>query len=333
MAIARVIIQDEVNVQLRGVDRGTLGKIVEAQSYYVPKYMFSPKYKLGQWNGKISLAKASGRVFLNLLDEVAQILENSGYNLDIEDQRQDYPITLSQFDENYLSEYSIKNTPVVIRDYQIDAIKTAIEHGNGILTVGTGGGKTLICAVISKLYLEHGLVLVIVPNIDLVFQTTATFRNFGVDCGMWYGELKEMKPCVISTWQSLENTPELFHDVITVVVDECLAGDTMITTPAGPVRIDKLREDDVVLSYNTENGNVESDRIVKVHNNLTKSSNEKMYELVFDDGTILEMTGNHKVWTSRGYVRADELMPEDEVINLNTLDPRYQEENSNEEEQ
>jgi intein/homing endonuclease len=43
-----------------------------------------------------------------------------------------------------------------------------------------------------------------------------------------------------------------------------------------------------------------------------------MYRLLFDDETVIEVTGNHKFLTARGYVRADELGPDDEIVNTRT---------------
>ena len=52
--------------------------------------------------------------------------------------------------------------------------------------------------------------------------------------------------------------------------------------------------------------------IIKVHKNI---SNEQMYRITTSKGAI-NITGNHKVKTQRGWVRADELNLKDEIEDL-----------------
>jgi intein/homing endonuclease len=56
------------------------------------------------------------------------------------------------------------------------------------------------------------------------------------------------------------------------------------------------------------------DTVVKQHINLTNSSIEKMYKLEFDNGSIIEVTGNHKFLTNQGWVRVDELTKNHEIL-------------------
>lgn len=80
--------------------------------------------------------------------------------------------------------------------------------------------NTIVCAAVAATYCPHGKVIVIVPNIDLAIQTQATFKRVGIDCGIWYGEMKDARQVTISTWQSLDNYPELMEGVIAVILDE-----------------------------------------------------------------------------------------------------------------
>lgn len=185
-----------------------------------------PAFKLGRWDGKIRLMSARGKTFLNLLDDVLPIFEDRGYEFEVEDHRRDYQHILDDIeerglpDENYFSEYELKGEQVVLRDYQVDAINTAIQEGSGLLEMATGSGKTLTCAAISDYYSKYGNVVVIVPNIDLAVQTQGLFRNVGIDAGIWYMDVKDRREVTISTWQSLDHYPELFSDVVCCIVDE-----------------------------------------------------------------------------------------------------------------
>ena len=73
----------------------------------------------------------------------------------------------------------------------------------------------------SKIWSEHGRVVIIVPNIDLVIQTQSEFiKRVGIDVGIWYGDRKDRNQITIATWQSLDHFPELFNEVVCVIVDE-----------------------------------------------------------------------------------------------------------------
>lgn len=183
--------------------------------------------------------------------------------------------------------------------------------------------NTLMTAVLANAASVHGRVIVIVPNTDLVAQTAADFVNLGLDVGVYYGAKKEFdKTHTICTWQSLnvlmkndiERLGEFLSNVNCVLVDECFDGDSLILTPSGYVPIKMINPGDVVLNYSEETGCFKEDIVIKRHENLTKSSSEKMYEMEFDNGTKIKVTGNHKFLTNLGWVRADELDDRHEIV-------------------
>jgi superfamily II DNA or RNA helicase len=89
--------------------------------------------------------------------------------------------------------------------------------------------NTIITAGLSQLYYPYGKILIIVPRIDLVVETHATVQAMGMmDCGMFFDELKDPKYITVTTWQSLENCPELFHEVAAVIVDEAHGADAKV---------------------------------------------------------------------------------------------------------
>ena len=224
MSTAKIVIKDEVNVRIKGLDPDTHDIVQDRLTFFVPGYIHMPAYKLQRWDGKIRLFKTSGATYLNLLDYVFPIIEQHGYDIVVEDNREDYTdITdsLLFISKDYLNGYFIDGEPAVVRDYQVDSVNKCLTEGSGILELATGSGKTLICAILAKLYSVLGnRVVVIVPNIDLLLQTQHWFKNFGVDAGVWYGGIKDRKIVTIATWQSLDHFPELFSEVICVIVDE-----------------------------------------------------------------------------------------------------------------
>lgn len=178
--------------------------------------------------------------------------------------------------------------------------------------------NTSMCASLAKSYEDAGgyRSLIIVPDKSLTDQTFEEYAYFGIDVGEYSGTSKDIAhQHVVSTWQALQNNPTLVQQFDVIIVDECLARDTKITMVDGTMKeIQNVVAGDKILSYNIETEEFESDVVVTQHNNMMISSQEEMYELEFDTSLIIGVTGNHKILTTRGYIRADKLTEEDEII-------------------
>jgi hypothetical protein len=115
---------------------------------------------------------------------------------------------------------------------------------------------------------------------------------------------------------------DFLEGVVCVMVDECFNGQSKVLTPNGYIPIKDINPGDKVINYSEETKEFKVDTVVKQHINLTNSSIEKMYKLEFDNGSIIEVTGNHKFLTNQGWVRVDELTKNHEILtpSINTLD-------------
>ena len=241
MRTAKVTLLDEVNVQIRGIDPDTLKIVRDALTHYVPGYRFMPKYKMGWWDGTICLMTETGRTRLGHLGQILPILEKAKYDINLVDQRQDWSHIANQIgliDENVHVGYCWKKTgePIVMRDYQVDAVNTALKAGSGILELATAGGKSIVVGTMAKIYANYGNVVVVVPTIQLALQTRNTFRQIGINSGIWYGEEHDRQTVTLSTWQSLDHYAELMDGVVMVAVDECqdAKGKTLDEILSGP---------------------------------------------------------------------------------------------------
>jgi hypothetical protein len=207
-------------------------------------------------------------------------------------------------------------------DYQDDVIKSCLKTGKGIIRAATASGKSVMISYVVKTLYSNGLFtkgVIIVPTIGLVTQFYDDMREYGMDMsliGRVGDDWREWdKTIIISTWQSIQNDiPKHMCDKDLVIVDECLSGDTMISTPQGTTMIEQLSPGDIITSYNIEKDQYEDDLVVEVFRNMSISGSEKMYKLEFDNGTYLEVTGNHKILTMDGYVRADQLTTKHDII-------------------
>jgi superfamily II DNA or RNA helicase len=210
MKPAQLFIIDECTVKFDGLDLRTRRACVDSVKYFLPHARYSPAYKLGRWDGTQSFCTLGGRTYLNLLDKILPIVMDNGYDVQIEDQRAHHQFDFSSIDENFLSNitwpagHRFAGQPIVLRDYQIQAINECIGNLQGISIAPTSAGKTLISASLSKVAEPYGRTIVIVPNKNLVQQTEEDYRNIGLDVGVLYGDRKEYdRHHTICTWQSL----------------------------------------------------------------------------------------------------------------------------------
>ena len=241
MKECKLIIKDEVNVKLEGLELGDRKTLMKMFEFEVPGARYLPSVRLGRWNGKSSFFSLGGATYINLLSEILPLLDQAGYDIELEDSRQ----YQNAFNFDRVSEETFKHKvwpakhimagqPVVLRDYQIDIINNFLANPQSIQEVATGAGKTLTTAALSLSVEQYGRSIVIVPNKDLVRQTEADYINLGLDVGVYFGDRKEIgKTHTICTWQSLNNMMkatkageaevsiiDFIEDVVCVMVDE-----------------------------------------------------------------------------------------------------------------
>jgi superfamily II DNA or RNA helicase len=241
MALARLIIKDEVNVKIEGLDLHERKELSNMFKYEIPGARYLPAVRLGRWDGKIAFFQMGGSTYVNLLPEIIPYLDSQGYHLELEDLR-DYK---TQYDFEQVTEDSYSHltwpkthpqagTPIMLRDYQVEIINKFLENPQCLQEIATGAGKTLITAVLSHRCEPHGRTIVIVPNKSLVTQTEADYINMGLNVGVYFGDRKEFgKTHTICTWQSLNillkgsrnhevdiTIGEFLQDVVCVMVDE-----------------------------------------------------------------------------------------------------------------
>ena len=241
MKTATIIIRDEVNIKIEGLELDARRALVNAFKYDVPGARYLPAVRLGRWDGKVSYFQLGGSTYVNLLPEIVPILEKFNYDIELDDQRT-YSTT---FDFDHIKEDSFAHKvwpkthpmagqPVVLRDYQVEIINAFLGNPQCIQEVATGAGKTLMTAALSLSIEPYGRSIVIVPNKSLVTQTEADYINLGLDVGVYFGDRKEIgRTHTICTWQSLnvlmKNTKsgvadvtiqDFIEDVVCVMVDE-----------------------------------------------------------------------------------------------------------------
>jgi len=241
MRSCKLIIKDEVNVKIEGLELAERKALMKKFEYEKPGARYLPSVRLGRWNGKISFFSLGGSSYVNLLPEILPVLDMAGYDIELQDLRE-YSTT---FTFNPIKEDSFSHStwpkghpkegePVMFRDYQVKIINDFLANPQALQEVATGAGKTLITAALSYSIQNYGRSIVIVPNKSLVVQTEADYINLGLDVGVYFGDRKEFgKTHTICTWQSLNNMlkktkadeaevpiGEFLEGVVCVMVDE-----------------------------------------------------------------------------------------------------------------
>ena len=241
MKECKLIIKDEVNVKLEGLEVGDRRTLMRMFEYEIPGARYLPAVRLGRWNGKVSYFSLGGSTYINLLPEILPLLDQAGYDIQLEDLR-DYTTTFNfaQVSEDLFSnhvwpkKHPLEGQPIKLRDYQVEVINRFLETPQCIQEVATGAGKTITTAALSYSIQDYGRSIVIVPNKSLVTQTEEDYRNVGLDVGVYFGDRKEIgKQHTICTWQSLNNMlkktksgeaeipiGEFIEDVVCIIVDE-----------------------------------------------------------------------------------------------------------------
>jgi superfamily II DNA or RNA helicase len=254
---AKLIIRDEVNVKIEGLELNTRTALVKRYKYEIPGARYQPSVRLGRWDGKVPFFNLGGTTYINLLPEILPYLDQQGYDIEVEDARE-YRTTF-EFKEVTERSYSHiawpkghpkAGQPMELRDYQPEIINRFFANPQCVQEVATGAGKTVITAALADAVSPYGRSIVIVPNKSLVTQTEEDFVNMQLDAGVYFGDRKEYnRTHTICTWQSLNNLlkstknaeaditiGEFLEGVVAVIVDEThqAKADALKTLLSGP---------------------------------------------------------------------------------------------------
>jgi len=261
---AKLLIKDEVNVSIKGLELDARRRLLNMFKYEVPYARYLPAVRLGRWDGKVSYFQLGGSTYINLLPQILPVLEEMKYQIDLDDQRE-YK-TKFEFDEVSADTFANKTWPkghpvagekIILRDYQVEIVNNFLTNPQSMQEIATGAGKTLVTAALSSITEPYGRSIIIVPNKSLVTQTEEDYVNLGLDVGVFFGDRKEFGHThTICTWQSLnillKNTKnkvapitigEFIEGVNCVIVDEVhmAKADALKTLLTGPMATIPIR--------------------------------------------------------------------------------------------
>jgi ribonucleotide reductase alpha subunit len=124
---------------------------------------------------------------------------------------------------------------------------------------------------------------------------------------------------IINDWNTVRDA-----DGEIVATNPCFTGDTLVHTDKGLVRFDELLsrtaagESFGIYTHDATNPADPTDAVVlSTHDHVAVTGTNEIVKLTFDNGMEVRCTPAHRIWTSnRGYVQADELTADDQVLSL-----------------
>ena len=166
-----------------------------------------------------ALDRRSNTIGIGFLDYLIAFIEQNGWEYELDDLRE-YE---KEFDEEEFNKIDWKKEfNVNVRDYQIEAVKTALIERSGLIQAPTGAGKSLIMCMLVRLLDTPTLILF--DKVGLVHQTHKEFLKFGFspkDLGVVQGPNNLPKKITFATIQSKDKLYDFIELFKCVVVDEC----------------------------------------------------------------------------------------------------------------
>jgi superfamily II DNA or RNA helicase len=218
---------DEVYVRIFS-DSSIEQELVDFFTYEYPGARFTPQFRARLWDGKVRLYDGIRKtLYLGLVPYVEQFAVSNGYAVE-------YVNTVSVVNdikttdlEGFVTALDLPEK-IEIRDYQIEAMTTAVAKERTLLLSPTASGKSFIIYSIMRWHLNAGRkCIIIVPTTSLVEQLYTDFEDYSTvnqwpvkeHCQKLYsGFTKDItKDVLITTWQSVYLQPKSWFSQFNVI--------------------------------------------------------------------------------------------------------------------
>nr|CAJ1523380.1 Phage DNA helicase [Escherichia phage vB_Eco_NicPhage] len=205
-------------------------------SFEADGYKFNPRYKYGNWDGRIRLLDYNRLLPYGLVGQIKKFCSNMSYSVWVDPKIfETEDLTREDFDA-WLSKQEIYsgNAKIEPHWYQKDAVYEGLVNRRRILNLPTSAGKSLIQALLARYYLENyeGKILIIVPTTALTTQMANDFVDYRLFSHSMIKKIgggadkadksKNDAPIIVGTWQTVVKQPkEWFSQFGMMMNDEC----------------------------------------------------------------------------------------------------------------
>ena len=222
---------DEVHLRIYSDDPGVEQELSDFFTFEYPGARFTPQYRARLWDGKVRMYDIIRKtLYVGLLSYVEQFCERNDYILTYKsDIKTSNGITNTEVEEfaKWLNPHG-HGKPIEIRDYQIEAVTTALDRERTLLLSPTASGKSFIIYTTMRWHLENNRkCIIIVPTTSLVEQLYTDFEDYSSANGwktnrhvqkLYSGFTKDISADVlITTWQSVYKQPKLWFSQFDVI--------------------------------------------------------------------------------------------------------------------
>jgi len=311
-------------------------------SYKIQGARYIPSVIDNKWDGVIRLyLKNQGQSFYTgLMALVREILKKNNIQYEMIDRR-------VRPEQNLLNLIFTPPRNYSSREYQEFTIDRALKFTRGILSVCTGGGKTLMVVKIISRIKTYPFIFYVLTK-DLMVQAHEVMSNcLNEPIGMigdGQVDIKKINVCTIQTavmalnygrdikisdyqfdeedvWdeKSIESAEKArqVKDMIMgakgLYLDECLSGKTRVVTEHGLMRIDDIGRNKCRFVQTHDGNNIVLRPIRRWWDNGIKDT----LKIILSNGETITCTENHLILTKRGWVVAKQLTDEDCVFCAN----------------
>lgn len=223
-------------------------ELQDAFCFKIPGYRYMRSYRAG-WDGTKKLFnRATKQIYTGLLTSVLQFAKDRDYPVQLDKSRfLPSDLTIDEV-KQFLDTLKIPEK-FERRDYQVEAIHSALRTGRRTMLSPTSSGKSFMIYSLCRWYMNEGKkIMIIVPTTSLVHQMTQDFTDYGYDgeCHkIFSGQEKDTDlPITVTTWQSIQKMDDDWYEqfdvvicdevhgakakVLTTIMEKCLGADVRI---------------------------------------------------------------------------------------------------------
>lgn len=203
-------------------------------TYEYPGARYTPQYRARLWDGKVRMYDIHRKtIYVGLLEYVQKFAERNEYEIEYKGDI----LTTTDVSVDEVGDFAKwlnpmgHGKPIEIRDYQLEAVHTAITKERTLLLSPTASGKSFIIYTTVRWHLENQRkVIIIVPSTSLVEQLYADFDDYSTANGwktsyhvqkLYSGFPKDFsKDVLITTWQSVYLQPKSWFQQFDVIIGD-----------------------------------------------------------------------------------------------------------------